>query len=91
MSKGGYQILDFKNADIRSGITNYIPNAYETLEATRKPILLTNLMLDGLERRDAFVDFYVAQGNFNCDRQNFVIQIGKSNDGNDPVTIIYKE
>ena len=57
MSKGGYQIIDLKNTDFRSGIGQDFSEEkiYEKLEGTRSPILLTNIVVDGVELHDTFV------------------------------------
>lgn len=57
MAKGGYQIIDLKNEDLRTGIGHDFSDEkiYEILEGTRSPILLTNIVIDGVELHDTFV------------------------------------
>lgn len=60
MKKGGYQILDLKGQT--SGST--IDGIYELLEGNTKPVLVSGLVVGGVEYRDAFVEFTVSESNF---------------------------
>lgn len=87
MTKGGYQILDLSGYSFRTGSTTYVKDAYEKIEGTRKVILVSGLEVDGVEYRDAFVDFTVESGNFVGSMYDVSINVGSSVDGNDPITI----
>lgn len=52
--KGGYKIIDLKGIDLRDGGT--ISGIYESIEGSyRKPILLTGIVIDEVEKNDVFV------------------------------------
>lgn len=64
---GGYQIIDLKNIDIDSagGInTITVAGVYDLIEATRKPILITGIVIDGIEQHDAFAECKVSGSDF---------------------------
>lgn len=87
MNKGGYQILDLSDYNFTREQTQYVPNAYEKIEGTRKVILVSGLVVDGTEYRDAFVNFTNESGNYIGSMYDVTINIGTTGDGNDPVTI----
>lgn len=54
---GGYKVIDFDNTDLvttnTDGVT--IPGIYESIENSyRKPLVLGNLVIDGVEKNDVF-------------------------------------
>lgn len=87
MNKGGYQILNLSGYDFRINETQHIPNVYDVIEGTHKVILISGASLNGIEIKDAFVNFIVSAGNFVADIGNIRVTVGSSADGNDPVTI----
>lgn len=87
MTKGGYQILDLSGHTFTTGVSVYVENAYEKIEGTRKVILVSGLEVDGVEYRDAFVDFSINSGNYVGTMYGKKITIGKSDSGSDPITI----
>lgn len=64
--KGGYKLIDLKDNKLTvggnevtvKGIYNSIENSYN------KPIILTGINIDGVERNDIFIDFVVDSGNY---------------------------
>ena len=52
----GYQVIDLKNYDFVVGTGATIEGVYEKLEGTRKAILLTNIVIAGVEYKDTFVE-----------------------------------
>lgn len=66
MLKGGYKIIDFKDAALTTGggaVT--IEGIYEAIEASyRKPLLLSGLNIDGTERNDIFATPTVSSSNY---------------------------
>lgn len=62
MLKGGYQILDLQNKNLRSGIGMIIDGAYDKVAGNRKVILVSGLNYDGREYRDTFVEFHNPNG-----------------------------
>lgn len=59
---GGYHILSLKNINIiPSGDSVIVPGIYESLEGNyRKPILLSGIVLSGVERSDRYVEFVMS-------------------------------
>lgn len=64
MAKGGYKIIDLKNANFTiGGSAIEIKGIYESLEGNyRKPTLLSNIVLSGVERTDRFAIFGIEDG-----------------------------
>lgn len=65
MIKGGYKIINLKNVAIDTengttltGIYNDIENNY------RKPLLLSGVVIDGVEKADTFINVIVSDGNY---------------------------
>lgn len=87
MKKGGYQILDLSAVSFRRGQSQIVKGAHELIEGTRKVILVSGLEVDGVEYRDAFVNFTIESGSFVGSMYDVSINIGASVDGNDPITI----
>lgn len=57
MLKGGYHIVDFKDVNITSENGATIAGIYEEIEGSyRKAILVSGVTIDGVEKRDTFVD-----------------------------------
>lgn len=57
MKKGGYQILDLKNKNLKNTVGMVYNGIYEMLEGTRKAILISGLQVDGVEYNDFFAPF----------------------------------
>lgn len=53
---GGYQIIDLKNINFVSGTGQTIAGIYDLLEANRKAVLLTNIVIGGTEYKDTFIE-----------------------------------
>ena len=87
MTKGGYQILDLSGHNYTRGASHFVRGAHETIEGTRKVILVSGLEVEGTEYRDAFVNFTNESGNFVGSMYDVIINVGDSVDGNDPITI----
>ena len=95
MAKGGYQIIDFENRNVGSGSTQIYKGIYEILEATRSPVLITNLTLEGIELKDRFVNFFSDSGEFkamyNVDfgpvSDPYIITVGHDTNGDSVITI----
>ena len=70
MARGGYIIIDFKNVNLTTGGA-IIDGVYERLEGNhRKPLLLSNGVVNGSERADCFAfatvegtDYHIYYGN----------------------------
>lgn len=64
MKKGGYRIIDFGDVNITStGVT--VSGIHKAIESSyRKAILISGVTLNGVERRDCFVDCTNASGNY---------------------------
>ena len=57
MNKGGYQILDLKNKSFALGTGAVVAGAFETIRGTKKPILVSGIVIAGARYNDAYVDF----------------------------------
>lgn len=65
MLKGGYHIVDFKDTPITTGTGVTVIGVYESIESShRKPILLSGITIDGVEKPDCFVDCEVSDSNY---------------------------
>lgn len=50
--KGGYVIIDLKNRPFTTAVGVVVDGIYDRLEATRKPVRLSNVVIDSVELRD---------------------------------------
>ena len=57
MNKGGYQILDLKNTNFTLGTGVNVSGAFTTITGTKKPILVSGIVIAGTEYHDTYVDF----------------------------------
>ena len=64
MNKGGYQILDLKNTNFALGTGALVAGAFETIRGTKKPILVSGIVIAGTEYHDTYVDFTVVSTAF---------------------------
>lgn len=62
---GGYHIINLLNKSITTAAQITVPGIYNSIEGSyRKPILLTNVVIAGVEKPDAFVAPIVADSAF---------------------------
>lgn len=62
--KGGYHMINLYDAAL-SDVAITIKGIYNSIESSyRKPLLLTGLVIDGVEKPDAYVTVTVADGSF---------------------------
>ena len=59
MNKGGYQILDLKNTNFALGTGAVVAGVYGKIAGTKKPILVSGIVIAGTEYHDTYVDFTV--------------------------------
>ena len=64
MNKGGYQILDLKNTNFALGTGAVVAGAYGKIAGTKKPILVSGIVIAGKEYHDTYVDFTVVSSAF---------------------------
>lgn len=57
MNKGGYQILDLKNKSFALGTGAAVAGAFDTIAGTKKPILVSGIVIAGKRYNDTYVDF----------------------------------
>ena len=57
MNKGGYQILDLKKTNFALGTGVKVPDAFTTISGTKKPILVSGIVIARTEYNDTYVDF----------------------------------
>lgn len=64
MLKGGYQIVDLHGEALTDSAV-IIPGIYENIEGNyQKPLLLSGVHVDGMERADVFAPAIIDGGNF---------------------------
>lgn len=59
MNKGGYQILDLKNTNFALGTGAVVAGVYGKIAGTKKPILVSGIVIAGTEYHDTYVDFTI--------------------------------
>ena len=59
MNKGGYQILDLKNTNFALGTGAVVAGVYDKIAGTKKPILVSGIVIAGTEYHDTYVDFTI--------------------------------
>ena len=66
MLKGGYKIIDFKGTPLETGgATMMIEGIHDSIESNyRKPLLLSGLNIDGVEKNDTYASVEVVGGNY---------------------------
>jgi hypothetical protein len=64
MNKGGYQIIDLKGIDRKNGVGMVDEGIYDKIEGTRKPILVSGLVLEGQEYHDFYAQFTVSGSSY---------------------------
>lgn len=77
MVKGGYKIINLKDTNLVTGSDAVtIKGIYESIEDNyRKPLLLSGIVIDGVEKADMYVSFYVNEGKLSATLYNKVITI----------------
>lgn len=63
----GYTILSLKGEDFTVGEAKTIAGAYEVIEGTKKPILLCDFSIGGVEKAGRFITFGLSDDNFVSD------------------------
>lgn len=71
MQKGGYQIINLNEHAHTSGVGAVHEGVYERIEGTRKPILLSGIVIDGVEYHDTYI-FPTVNGT------NYVAVVGRN-------------
>lgn len=65
MLKGGYKIIDLKGVTIASEGGTTIAGIYNAIENNyRKPLLLSGVVIDGVEKADVFIEVTTTNSNF---------------------------
>ena len=64
MRKGGYQIVNFREIPLTAGKAATIPGVYAALERTNKAILVSGIIIGGVEYDDCFVMASVTDSNY---------------------------
>lgn len=64
MKIGGYQIIDLEDKNLVTGTPTQYKGLYDKIEATRKPVLLCGITIDGKEYHNTYTAFYVDGSNF---------------------------
>lgn len=65
MLKGGYKIIDFKDNNLTTETPVVITGIYSELENNyRKPLLISGITIDGVEKPDCFVSCTHAENSY---------------------------
>ena len=59
MGFGGYQIIDLESKNHSNSVGMMHKGIYDKIEGTRKPIMLTNVVIDNTEYHNMFVTFNI--------------------------------
>lgn len=74
MRQGGYKIVNLKGIDVNTpGAT--IKGVYDAIESTRKPIVLSGLVIAGKEYHDVFANFVSGGSNYSCTFDNVTLTV----------------
>ncbi len=65
MVKGGYKIIDFKDVNITTENGATVIGIYESIESShRKALLISGIVIDGVEKNDCFIDCTITDGSY---------------------------
>lgn len=76
---GGYKIIDLKNKNHTPGVGMVHNDIYDEVEATKKPILLSNIVIDDTEYKDTYVTVTLNESDFKASVYGYTVTIN-SND-----------
>lgn len=63
----GYKIVDLKNTNLVNETPVKIKGLYEEIESNyRQPIILSNVVIDGVEKIDKWVNFSHSENSYTC-------------------------
>lgn len=80
MQKGGYQIIDLRDHAHTAGVGAIHEGIYDKIEGTRKPILLSGIVLNAVEYHDTYI--------FPCvNGSNYVAVVGRNPTTNEEIHI----
>lgn len=85
--KGGYKLVDLKNVNLAVGTATEIKGTFSSIESNyRKPIVICGLTINGVEKKDAIVNFEHGENMYNgllcMTENNKFLFITVSNDDN---------
>lgn len=85
MIKGGYKIIDLRDKNLTTTSYAYVKGIYEDIESNyRKPLLLSGITIEQVEKADAFVTFTHNGNAYSTSIYGHTITISD----NDQITII---
>lgn len=64
MLKGGYQIINLDGVNFKNSTPINVKGIHDTIEGTRKQIMLSGITYTDIEQRDMFVNFKNSSGTF---------------------------
>ena len=76
---GGYKIIDLKGKDHTVGVGMVHDGLYDAIEGTKKPIMLSNIVIDETEYKDIFVTVALNESDFKATVYGYTMTIN-SND-----------
>lgn len=80
MKNGGYKIIDLHDNNL-TAVGTTIKGIYEAIENSyRKPLLLSGVVIDGVEKNDAFVVAEAGAGSYTITYGSKVITITSEDD-----------
>lgn len=63
--KGGYKLIDLKDSKLTVGEGVTVKGIYNSIENSyNKPLILTGINIDGVEKNDVFIDFADDSGSY---------------------------
>lgn len=83
MKIGGYQIIDLKGKNLTVDVGMVYEGIYDLIEGTNKAILISGLVVGGVEYDDTIVECSVVGNNFECILHGYKLTIRD----NDVVTV----
>lgn len=65
MARGGYQIISLKGENLKVGVNTTIKGLHDKIEGSYcKPLLLSDIVIDGKEYNDLYVSYVASNGVF---------------------------
>lgn len=72
---GGYKIIDLKGKDHTVGVGMVHDGIYDAIEGTKKPIMLSNIVIAGTEYKDIFVTVNLLESAFIIDVYGYTFTV----------------
>ena len=77
MRQGGYKIINLKGVNVNTpGAT--IAGVYDAIKSTRKPIIVSGLVIGNKEFHDVFVNFKSDGSTYSCTFDNVTLTVSNA-------------